>query len=203
LHHDRIFKQFLVVEPLGQQQVPCIEDLDFRTHAKRLDLRRHSLEHGWRVGHDIVAFAEIHGAAIKRANLGAKLCHVFQAFGCARHISAVERRRHWLFHAAEREIAAHACGKVQHHIDAGRLDVLDNLGVERDVARTLASFRVADVNMSDRSAGIGGGDALIGDLARRDRDLVGPACRIARAGHGAGDEYFAVGGKSHLRAFLA
>ena len=71
--------------------------------------------------------------------------------------------------AAEHEVAAHAGGQVEHDVDVGGADPLDDLAVERRVAAALAGLGVADVDVDDRGAGPGGLDRRVGDLLRRDR----------------------------------
>ena len=68
--------------------------------------------------------------------------------------------------AAEHEVAAHARGEVEDDVDVGRAHPLDDLAVERRVARALAGLRVADVDVRDGGAGARGLDRGVGDLAR-------------------------------------
>ncbi len=81
-----------------------------------------------------------------------------EALGGAGHVGAGLGGRQRRFGRAEREIAAHAGGEVEHHVDAESADVLDDLGVEIGVARGLAGGGVADVDMGDGGAGLGGFD---------------------------------------------
>ncbi|MCY1312599.1 hypothetical protein D9M70_630330 [compost metagenome] len=111
-------KQALLLQPLGQWQVTCVENFDFRAHAQTLNLRCHFFQHGWGVGHHIVAFTEIHGAAIKRADFRQKCCNMRKALCRARHIGLQRIRRQRRFSRTENKIAADACGQVKHDFHA-------------------------------------------------------------------------------------
>ena len=94
--------------------------------------------------------------------------------------------------AAEHEVAAHARGEVEDDVDVGGADPLDHRPVERRVAGALAGLRVADVDVRDRRARPGRLDRRVGDLLRRDRDVLAPAGGVAGARDRARDEDFPV-----------
>ncbi len=110
-----------------------------------------------------------------------------QTLGRTGHVGGrVERQRR--FDSAEHEIAAHAGGEVDHDVGARRADALDDLPVQRRIAAALARLRVPDVNVRDRSPGLGRLDRGRGDLLRGHRHAIAPAGSVADAGDGAGDE---------------
>ena len=99
----------------------------------------------------------------------------------------VERQR--LLGAAEHQVAAHAGGQVQHHVDVGAAHPLDHLAVERHVARAARRWpgrargcgrwprrpRAASIAESAICSGVTG-------------TLLAALGGGAGAGHGAGDE---------------
>ena len=185
------------MKPFGKQQMTGIENLNFGAHSELLDLRRHFLQHARRVGHDVVLLAEVHRAAVERADFGQQLCNMRQPFGGADHIGADLGRRQRPLGAAQRQVAAHAGSEVDDDIDARPLDEVHDLLIERHVARALAGFGIAHMDMGNRCAGIGRFDRRIGDLARRDRHLVGAAGRVAGPSNCACDENVATGLETH------
>ena len=174
-----------------------IEDLDFRAHSERLHAPGHVREHRRSVGHDVVALAEVHRPAVEGAYLGQQLGDVGEPLLGARKVGARLRERQRPVRGAEREVATHAGGQVQHDIDPGVAHPLHHLAVERRIARRLPGLRIAHVHVDDRGAGPGRIDAGAGDLLRGHRHLVGTARGIARAGECAGDEGFAAGSERH------
>ena len=72
---------------------------------------------------------------------------------------------------ADHQVAAHAGGEVDQHVDVALADPLDDLAVERDVAARRAGLGVADVAVHDRRAGARRLDRGVGDLRRRDRQV--------------------------------
>ena len=65
----------------------------------------------------------------------------------ADQVGALDERRGVL--RVEHQVAAHARGGVDDDVDVGVPDPLDDLAVERDVARALAGLRVAHVDVHD------------------------------------------------------
>ena len=92
--------------------------------------------------------------------------------------------------AAQHEVAAHARGQVEHHVDVGGAHALDHLAVQPRVARPLAGRGIAYVNVRDRRAGASRLDRGVGDLLRRDGHPIAAIGRGAGTGDGAGDEGF-------------
>ena len=75
------------------------------------------------------------------------------------------RERQRPIRGAEREVAAHAGGQVQHDVDPGVAHPLHHLAVERRIARRLPGLRIAHVHVDDRGAGPGRIDAGAGESA--------------------------------------
>jgi len=71
---------------------------------------------------------------VERADLGAQAAHVVESLGGARHVGADLVERQGLLVPAEHEVAAHAGREVDHHVDVGGADAVDDLGVELGVA---------------------------------------------------------------------
>ena len=139
-------------ELLREDEVAGVEDLDLGPHAELSDLPRHRAQHRRRVRHHVVALGEVHRAAVERADLGQQLRDVGEPLGRAGHVGALGSRRKRRLGTAEHEVAAHARGEVEDDVDVGRADPLDDLAVERRVARRPAGLRVADVDVHDRRA---------------------------------------------------
>ena len=76
----------------------------------------------------------------------------------------IERQR--AFDIAENQVAAHAGGQVQDHIDIGRADAVGDFLVETLRRARRAGFGIAHMAMDDRRSGLGGIDG-------RSRDLLG------------------------------
>ena len=174
-----------------------IEDLDLGAHPERPHAPGHVREHRRGVGHDVVALAEVHRPAVEGADLGPKLGDVGEPLLGAREVGARPRERQRPVRGAERKVAPHAGGQVQHHVYSGVAYPLDHLAVERRIARRLPGPWVAHVHVDDRGPRPGRIDAGAGDLLRGHRHLVGTARGIARAGQCAGDEGFAAGSERH------
>ena len=64
----------------------------------------------------------------------------------------------------EVQVAAHARGRVDHHVDAAVAQPLDDLAVERHLARAVAGARIPHVDVHDGGAGPRRLDAGLGDL---------------------------------------
>ncbi len=109
----------------------------------------------------------------------------------ARHVGLGGIRRQWRFGGAQNQIAANACGQVQHDIDTGCPDVIHHLAEQFQLARRFARLGVANMDMRDGGARLGTFDGRVRDLARRDRHLVRAMRGGSGAGDGSGDEYFA------------
>jgi hypothetical protein len=128
---------------------------------------------------------------------------VVEPLGGTGHVGADGGNGQRLLDRAEREVAAHAGGEVDHDVDIAGPDTLDDLGVQARVARRLTRERVAHVDVGDRGAGAGGGDAVVGDLLGRHRHLVALAGGVPRTGHGTGDERFAGSHHTSFRSLSA
>ncbi len=137
LHQNRVIKQALLLQPLGERQMAGVENLDLRAHAKPLYLPGHFPEHGGRVGHHIIAFTEIHRAAIQRADFRQEFSNMRKPFRCARHIGLGGIGRQRGFCRPKDQIAADTCRQVQHDIDTRRPDVVHNLAEKLQLARWL------------------------------------------------------------------
>src|SRR5919107_271272 len=83
-------------------------------------------------------------------SFGAPLLDVREPLVRADHVRAhlVDRQRRG--GAAEHEVAAHAGGQVEDNVDVRRADALDDLAVQRRVARAAAGLGIADVDVRDR-----------------------------------------------------
>jgi hypothetical protein len=176
--------------------VAGVEGLDLGPHAELGHHPAHGAQHARRVGHHVVGLGEVHGAAVERADLGQAGGDMGDPVGRADHVGAGAGRQGGLG-AAQHQVAAHAGGQVQHHVDLRRADALGDLAVECHVAGGLAGLGVAHVAVHDRRAGLGRVDGACGDLAGRARHVGRAVLRAARAGDGAGDEDVAVHGERH------
>ena len=78
--------------------------------------------------------AEIHRAAIQRADFGAAVGNMHQPFGRACHVGSRSVRRQRCFNTAKHKVAAHACCQVQHHIGFGFADAVGDLAEQARVA---------------------------------------------------------------------
>ena len=66
-----------------------VERFDLDTGADLVHLRGHRLEDRGRVRHDVVALAEVHGAAVERADFGLELANMLDTLGRPSHVGAV------------------------------------------------------------------------------------------------------------------
>jgi hypothetical protein len=174
---------------LGRKpEMAGIEDFHLRLHAKFLHALRHRAQDARRLQHYRVLVAEIHAAAIERADFGLQRLDMCEPRLRIDQVAAGGR----LAFLVGDKIAAHAGGKIDDHVDAAAANALDDVAVETDVARTFTGFRIAHMAVHNRRAGFGGFDGRIGDLFRRDRNGRVPADRIAGAGNGAGQDDFTV-----------
>ena len=71
------------------REMTGVERFDLDAGADLVHLRGHRLEDRGRVGHDVVALAEVHGAAVEGADFGLELANMLDAFGSAGHVGAV------------------------------------------------------------------------------------------------------------------
>jgi hypothetical protein len=65
---------------------------------------------------------------------------------------------------ADADVAAHAAGEIDDHVDLALADLLDDFTVVARGHAEGAGLRVAHVNVHDRGAGAGRRDGGIGDL---------------------------------------
>ena len=151
---------------LREDEMARVEDLDLGPHAELSHLARHLAEHRGRVRHHVVALGEVHRPAVERADLGQQLGDVREPLGRAGHVGSLRVRRKRRLDTAEHEVAAHARGEVEDDVDVRRADPLDDLAVERGVARRPAGLRIPDVDVHDRRARARGVDGRRRDLRR-------------------------------------
>lgn len=93
---------------------------------------------------------------------------------------------------ADFQIAAHARGQVQYHVDPGGADAVDDLAVQIDVAAAMTGFRVAYMAVDHGGAGPGRFDRGRGDLPGRHGNSRMLSDRIAGTGDGTGYNDFVV-----------
>ncbi|MCY1301013.1 hypothetical protein D9M70_506020 [compost metagenome] len=182
---------------LGEPEMAGVEGLDLGADAKCRHLARHFPQHRWRVGHDIIAEREVHGAAVERADFRQALGHMGDTLGGAGHVGALLVDGQGAFDIAEHQVAAHAGRQVQHDIDIGGADAVGHFPVEIEPAGGRAGFRIANVAVDHGGPGLGCLDRRFGDLFRRDRNMAGLRNGVSRAGDGTGDEYLAVHAERH------
>ena len=89
-------------------------------------------------------------------------------------------------------VAAHTGGQIDHHVGAAIANSRDRLAEQRRIARALAGFWVAHVDMGHRGTGIGRLDRRLGDLPGRNRQARVPAGRVSGPGHRAGNDHLGV-----------
>jgi len=93
---------------------------------------------------------------------------------------------------------AAAGGDVDHGI-AALLDPGQELHEDLGIGGRLAVLGIAGMKMDDRGSSLRGGNGLLGDLPRGDRQMGRHRWRMDRAGDGAGDDHLAVlGGHDFL-----
>ena len=189
---------------LGVGQVPGVEGLDLDPDPELGHLGRHRLEHGRGVGHHVVALAEVHRPAVEGADLGHDLADVLDPLGGAGHVGPVVGRGQRLLDVAEDQVAAHAGGQVEYHVGARGPDPVGHL--LRRGRRPLAGSPVSGSRTwmwTMAAPALAASMRRVGDLGRRDRDLVGLVGGVAGAGHGAGDEDAVMHGGSLLSGSVA
>ena len=184
LDEDRVVDQAVADHLVDHHEVAGVEDLELGPHAEVPDPLRHRPQHRGGVDHDVVAAGgEVHRAAVERADLRAQLLDVHEPVARRRSCPSRRRRRERRVGAAEHEVAAHAGGQVEHDVDVGRAHALDDLAVQRRIARALAGLRVADVDVGDGGAGARGLDRRRRDVlrGRPARCRSRPSCRPRRS----------------------
>jgi hypothetical protein len=188
LKHPGRLDEAVLDEALGEQQMAGLEHFQLGRHAGGRDRGRHRLQVLWRVDEDAVAHVE--AAHVETANVGLELDHV----------------AHPVFRRPEHAVGAGFCrivvvvrkpragpgGEVDQHVGAPCPDALDHLAIKRIVHARLGGLRIAHVDVHDGSTCLGGIDRRTGDLLRRHRHGRVAAGRVGRAGHGAGDDDFAL-----------
>ena len=115
-----------------------------------------------------------------------------EPLGRPHHVGARRVERQRVLAGAEHHVAAHARRQIDHHVDVGRTDAVDDFPVKAHVPRGLARLRIAHMDMRDRRARLGRLDGSVGDLFGRDGHAGMFARRVAGPGDGAGDENFAI-----------
>ena len=70
LDHYRIGDNALFDQFLGKPQVARVEGLNFNLNTQVSHALGHIPKHAWGVGHDVVGFSKIHGAAVEGRNFG-------------------------------------------------------------------------------------------------------------------------------------
>ena len=83
--------------------------------------------------------------------------------------------------------ATHAGCEIDNDIGIAAAYAFDDIGEQVDIARTLASLWIADVDVRDGCAGLRGADDRAGDLFRGDRQVRMFLPRVSGAGDSAGD----------------
>ncbi len=140
--------------------------------------------------------AEVHRAAVERADLGLGSTDVLDAVGRTTHVRTVVGGRQRLLDAAEHEVATHARREIDDDVGVRGPDPFDDLFVLLNLAGRHAVV-LTHVDMHDRRTRLGRLDAAVGDLLGRHGHLVGLVRRVSTAGHRAGDEDAVVCG--HVR----
>ena len=171
-----------------------VEALEFGLHGQVLELAGDLVELARRVGHDVVALAEVHRAHVDGGDLGQALADVGHAFGGPGHVGALLAQRQRGLDPAEGEVGTGATGEVEHDVGVGLADAVGELLVEVEVAALRAGVEIADVAVHHRGAGLGRLDRRVGDLLGRDGHVGRLADGVAAAGDGAGDEDAGHGG---------
>ena len=191
-------RQHAFLDQLSREpEMAGVEGLDLGLDAHSGHQAAHGAQHARRVGHHIVGLGEVHRAAIERADFRQALIDMFHALRSARHVRALLLERQRLFRRPEHHVAAHAGGKVEHHVDIGLADALGDFPVVFHLAARRAGFGIAHMAMDDGSPRLRRVDRRTGDLFRRARHMRAAVLGRARAGDGAGDEDFAVHLKRH------
>ena len=88
----------------------------------------------------------------------------------------------------DEEIATHAGGEVDDHIDVGLADATDNVAIEIDATRRNARLGLAHVAVDDRRTGLGSVDCRVRNLLRSNRQFGMDALRRTGSGDSAGDK---------------
>ena len=192
LVHGRGIDQALVEELVGEPQLPAVEDLQLGPDAQLLDASRPGPQHV-RCGHvDQAALAEVETAAVQGADVGPQLFDVRQPFDAADQVGALGEAGR--VGRVQVQVATHARGGVDHHVDVAGPQPPHDLPVQRHLSGPGAGARVPDVHVHDGRPGPGRLDRRRRDLLRRDRDVLGLAHRVASPGQRAGDDDLAVHG---------
>ena len=146
--------------------MPRFEDLDLRLHTGILDHLGHLAQMRGRVHEH--SFAEIHCAAVQRADVGAQFQHMAKARLGTRQCRA--GTSHLGVVIARNEACTLARGQVDQDVAISFANTLHNLAEIGRIARTRA-VGLAHMNMRDRSARLAGLDCFPRDLFGRNRKV--------------------------------
>ena len=134
---------------------------------------------------------EVQAAAVQRAQLRQQLAHRLVALGRCLQVGALEPVDHAVADLGE-QVAAAAGGDVDHRVDIGLADALDDFTEMIGGVADAAGFRIANVQMDDAGPGTGGVQRTVGDLLRSDRKIRMLAGSIAGTGDSAGEDDVAI-----------
>ena len=165
-----------------------VEALEFGLHVDGLELASDLIELARRVGHDVVAFTEVHGAHVDGGDLGHALDDVSHALSGAGHVGARFVQRQRVLHSAEGDVGAGATGEVEHDVGVALPNAIGEFLVEIHIAALHTGLDVAHVTVHHCGTRLGGVNRRVGDLFGGDRHVHRLAHGVASAGYGAGDE---------------
>ncbi|MHC2301296.1 hypothetical protein ACVJBD_005562 [Rhizobium mongolense] len=164
LDQHRVLDQAFFGKLFGEPEMAGIERLDFWPHTEIGHLFRHRAQHAWRIGHDIVAETEVHGAAVERADFRQAFADMADALAGARHVGPFWVQGQWRFDIAENQVAAHAGRQIEHDIDFGGADAIGDFPVEVVAPACGTGVRITDMAVNDCRPSLGGVDRGIRDL---------------------------------------
>ena len=146
-----------VDEPLLDQLVrephlAGVEDLQLRLDAELLDARRHGAQLDGRDHGDVVAVAEVHAAAVERADLGQQLLDVLEPLEGRDHVAAGAAATVGWASSTTRSPPMPVVRLMMTSVGA-LADALDDLAVVLEPPRGRAGLRVAHVDVRDGRAG--------------------------------------------------
>ena len=144
-----------------------VEHFKLGFHAPFHGVSRHDFQIGGAVDRQEVA--EIHAAAIERAQLRAQPVHMFHALIGSGHVGAVDHDRR--IFRIQAELSAHAAGEVENDIDIRSADAFHHLVVIFKFPAARAGLRIANMDVHDCGAGAGCLQAGGGDLGGRHRNM--------------------------------
>ena len=186
--HRRAFERAVGDQVQRHVDVAGVEDLELGLDAGVADHPRHAA-HVLRRVDDHVG-ARVHGVEVERADVGLDQRDVLDAL--FRRQQAGAGRVDLGVVLARNEAAARPGREVDDQLAVLLSDAVDDLAVELDLHRGLAALRIAHVDVHLAGAGLGRGQAFVGDLRRRDRQVRRLLGLHQVAGDGAGDQRLVV-----------